>query len=284
MENNKELNAAILACMSVIGSVAKDRRNQQQSYDYVSETAVLEAAQPAMVKNGLVMSLIEIENSFREVKETMKGGKLTLSGGTFVFKVEHVETGQSKLIKSMGEGMDSGDKASYKAQTGARKNALFDLFLIPRTDDPEKDEAPNWTNEQIEAARIARQSQNSAPTVSQPAKTEKPTSTGILAPKTAPVGDDWKAVCIHFGKNKDKALGGLTKKTLYGWWANWQPEPWKGKINPKDQRLRDALDAAGAHYKFGAPKDEATELPEEAEQHNQEPVGEPDLEEDDIPF
>lgn len=152
---NKELNTAIIACMDEIGSVSKDKRNGQQQYDYVSETAVLAAAHPAMVKNGLVMSLADIEHPFREVKQTKSGGSLTLTGGIYVFKVEHAGTGQFKLTKSMGEGMDSGDKASYKAQTGARKNAIFDLFLIPRTDDPEKDEAPHYTAEQIQEARKA---------------------------------------------------------------------------------------------------------------------------------
>src|SRR5574340_328981 len=40
----------------------------------------------------------------------------------------------------IGEGQDRGDKATYKAMTGATKYALLKLFLIPTGDDPEKDE------------------------------------------------------------------------------------------------------------------------------------------------
>jgi hypothetical protein len=179
--NNRELNGAILACMHEIGSVSKDKRNGQQQYDYVSETAVLAAAQPAMVKNGLVMSLAEIEHPFRESKDTKTGGKLTLTGGVYVFKVEHAATGQFKLIKSMGEGMDSGDKASYKAQTGARKNAIFDMFLIPRTDDPEKDEAPNMTSEELQEARKAP---SPSPTRPKAVLTDKTPTQGNQTAKT----------------------------------------------------------------------------------------------------
>jgi hypothetical protein len=49
--------------------------------------------------------------------------------------------GKDKLeFTVIGEGQDRGDKATYKAMTGATKYALLKLFLIPTGDDPEKDE------------------------------------------------------------------------------------------------------------------------------------------------
>jgi hypothetical protein len=42
----------------------------------------------------------------------------------------------------VGEGQDAGDKAVYKAMTGALKYCLLKTFLIPTGDDPERDETP----------------------------------------------------------------------------------------------------------------------------------------------
>lgn len=60
----------------------------------------------------------------------------------------------------------------------------------------------------------------------------------------------WKTVVIPFGKNKGSALGNLPKPTIFGWWANWQPRPYKGRISEVDAQLRKALDMAGIYYKF----------------------------------
>jgi hypothetical protein len=42
-------------------------------------------------------------------------------------------------VPSYGEGRDSGDKAPYKALTGALKYALIQTFLIATGDDPEEE-------------------------------------------------------------------------------------------------------------------------------------------------
>ena len=46
------------------------------------------------------------------------------------------------LVKEVpGEGLDAGDKAPYKAMTGALKYALLQSFLLPTGDDPEEERA-----------------------------------------------------------------------------------------------------------------------------------------------
>jgi len=55
---------------------------------------------------------------------------------------------------------------------------------------------------------------------------------------------DWKAVAIHFGKNKGVELGRLESKSL-GWYiSEWQPKEYKGRFSDADLALRAALDAA----------------------------------------
>jgi hypothetical protein len=50
-----------------------------------------------------------------------------------------VESGEAVVVKVPGEGLDGGDKATYKAMTGALKYALLQTFLIATGDDPENE-------------------------------------------------------------------------------------------------------------------------------------------------
>jgi len=65
---------------------------------------------------------------------------------------------------------------------------------------------------------------------------------------------DWRTVVIHFGKNKGTALGDLSPKSLDWWIREWNPQPFKGKIDDASQNLRDALDMAAGDV---ADKEEA---------------------------
>ena len=48
--------------------------------------------------------------------------------------------GQTEEADGYGEGVDSGDKAPYKAITGGRKYALASLLGLATSDDPERDQ------------------------------------------------------------------------------------------------------------------------------------------------
>ena len=48
-----------------------------------------------------------------------------------------VDSGEEIVAKVAGQGLDAGDKAPYKAITGALKYALLQSFLLATGDDPE---------------------------------------------------------------------------------------------------------------------------------------------------
>ena len=50
-----------------------------------------------------------------------------------------VDTGEEITAKVAGQGLDAGDKAPYKAMTGALKYALLQSFLLATGDDPEEE-------------------------------------------------------------------------------------------------------------------------------------------------
>ena len=56
-------------------------------------------------------------------------------------RLADVDTGETITAKVAGQGLDSGDKAPYKAMTGALKYALLQSFLLATGDDPEDERA-----------------------------------------------------------------------------------------------------------------------------------------------
>jgi hypothetical protein len=66
-------------------------------------------------------------------------GKQALLTLRFTWTLTDGESGETISFQSIGTGADSGDKAAYKAATGALKYALLTGFLIPTGDDPEAD-------------------------------------------------------------------------------------------------------------------------------------------------
>ena len=115
--------------MQMIGAVGKDSRNQQQGFQYRGIDAVMNALNPVMAKLGLFMTPEVLEQT-REERQGRNGGNLLYS----VMKIKYTlyaPDGSNVACVVVGEGMDSGDKASNKAMSIAFKYAAFQLFCIP---------------------------------------------------------------------------------------------------------------------------------------------------------
>jgi len=132
------LVAAVCAVMDEVGMVAKGGYNEQQRYRYASDVDLLKALQPAMASHGLMMAPCDIVHGEAHEKATKKGGTMIVRTVTVSYELRHV-SGESMVVMTAGEGMDSGDKSLYKALTGAYKYALRQTFAIPTGDDAEVD-------------------------------------------------------------------------------------------------------------------------------------------------
>ena len=119
----------INAVMSDIGAVGKTSKNTTQGFMFRGIDAVMNAINPALVKNKLFI-VPEILEQTREERQTTKGGTLIYS----ICKVKYTfyaEDGSNITCTVIGEGMDSGDKATNKAMSIAFKYACFQVFCIP---------------------------------------------------------------------------------------------------------------------------------------------------------
>ena len=66
------------------------------------------------------------------------------------FYLYDTETGFYETTVITGEAIDKGDKAGYKAYTGALKYYLADTFMVATGDDPEKESPDNKMNDKTE--------------------------------------------------------------------------------------------------------------------------------------
>lgn len=130
----------INAILSEIDPISKESKNQQQGFYYRGVDAVMNAMAPLFAKHKLFI-VPEVIDQRREERTTNKGATLIYSVITMRYTF-FAEDGTSLSAVVIGEGMDSGDKASNKAMAIAFKYACFQVFCIPTEEtapDPDKE-------------------------------------------------------------------------------------------------------------------------------------------------
>ena len=129
--------AAITAELSKIG-IAKDSKNQSQGYAFRGIDQVYGALSPLLAKHGLCI-LPRVKD--RQVIERQNKSGTALFNVTLTVEFDFVaaEDGSKHTVITVGEAMDSGDKASNKAMSAAYKYAAFQTFCIPTEGDNDAD-------------------------------------------------------------------------------------------------------------------------------------------------
>lgn len=128
MENG-QIYAAISAAMADISAIGKYKYNQKQDFKFRGIDDVMNALKPILTKNK-IFTVPQVLEQTREIKGTAKGGELRYSLLRIAFRF-YATDGSFVEAVTLGEGMDSGDKASNKAMAIAYKYALFQVFCIP---------------------------------------------------------------------------------------------------------------------------------------------------------
>jgi len=132
------LVAKLAAVMAGIKHVPKRGRNAFHGYDYATEADIADAVREGLAEQG-VMIFPSVEKLEWRSVETKSGAQAVATLHVRFCVTDGVETREFLML---GEGQDGGDKATYKAMTGAQKYMLLKLFLISTGDDPEADDAP----------------------------------------------------------------------------------------------------------------------------------------------
>lgn len=158
----KNIHQAINAVMKDVGAVGKNKKNDTQKYMYRGIDDVMAALAPAMQEHGIYVTPEVLEQA-REEREG-RTSKLLYS----IVKVKYTFwalDGSNVETVVMGEGMDSGDKATNKAMSAAFKYALLQTFCIPTEEmaDSEQD-SPEVAKGQLQNHQPRRLTQQEAET------------------------------------------------------------------------------------------------------------------------
>ena len=132
---------AICAVQSALSQngIEKNRKNSQGSgYNFRGIDDVYNAIAPVLAKNGLCI-LPRIISRQCDERISKSGNTLFYVTVEAEFDFVSSEDGSKHTIKTYGEAMDSGDKATSKAMSAAYKYAAFMAFSIPTEGDNDAD-------------------------------------------------------------------------------------------------------------------------------------------------
>jgi hypothetical protein len=129
---------AINNAMADIEAIGKNSKNMQQGFKFRGIDDVYNYLHGIFAKHKIF--------TITEVLEDKSEERQSKSGATLLYRIlkikytVYAEDGSSVSGIVIGEGMDSGDKASNKAMAIAHKYFLTQLFIIPTLDQSDPDE------------------------------------------------------------------------------------------------------------------------------------------------
>lgn len=124
--------------LSTVG-ITKDRTNTQGSgYKFRGIDDVYNAIAPLLAKHALCILPRVLTRECVE-RLSKNGGALFYVTVEVEFDFVSAEDGSKHTVKTFGEAMDSGDKATNKAMSAAYKYAAFQAFSIPTESDNDAD-------------------------------------------------------------------------------------------------------------------------------------------------
>lgn len=222
-EQTNDLVSALVKASAEIKTAKKDAENPFFKSRYSDLPSIVEACKSALLKNNLVVTQ----------------STTLVNGVTALVTTLHHTSGQWIRGYYPVTAVKADPQAMGSAITYARRYALSAIVGVVSEDD---DDGESAMGRSVYSAPKRNGIEYIEPVsrVTTQGNSEEP----IKASASADGLIDWKSVKIHFGKNKDMALGTLTPRSLSWWIREWTPQPFKGKTSPQDEVLRSALDQA----------------------------------------
>jgi len=131
------LAAAVVEAMKRVRYVKETGKNDFHGYKYASDEDFLILVQPALADVGLCLLPSVTEVRTLEHSPDKKGAPRYRTELVQTWELLHV-SGESRMLSVPACGLDSEDKGTYKALTGALKYLVRHLLLIPTGADPER--------------------------------------------------------------------------------------------------------------------------------------------------
>lgn len=138
-ETTPTVHQAMLGVMRQVRAVGKDSHNGHGNFNFRGIDATLNAIGPAMRDHGILplpqvmeqsAEMVEVGNNRTRTRMVTVTVRYTFAG----------PAGDTVVVETPGEAMDSGDKAITKAMSVAYRTALLQTFALPTQEkDPDAD-------------------------------------------------------------------------------------------------------------------------------------------------
>lgn len=136
MIEHKSLAEAQLAVMEEVSYVQK-QNIKGLSYAVATESDVIAALRPAMIKHGITSCPVAVAQMDSGRWETKTGGAMNMIRLAVTYRFTHVPTKEFLDIQVVGEAANVSDKGSAAAMTQSQKYSLLEFFLLERGTDPD---------------------------------------------------------------------------------------------------------------------------------------------------
>src|SRR6266849_3013187 len=127
-----------------IGYIQKRGYNERHNYNYVAAADIAGTIGDILAELGVVV-IPRLESITYEPPAPGRLDSVRVARVIMAYIFTDVNSCEEITARVAGEGLDVGDKASYKAMTGALKYALLQSFLLATGDDPEDERADSRT-------------------------------------------------------------------------------------------------------------------------------------------
>jgi hypothetical protein len=140
--------------MSIRG-IAKSERNSGQNFNFRGIDQAMIHLSPLFAEYHIIM-MPEVLDRHIEVVTNANGKILLHVMLTVKYTFTSTEDGSTVVCSVAGEGMDSGDKATAKAMSGAYKYACFQALSIPVKGTPDSDNTDDEVDAGLQLTLVQR--------------------------------------------------------------------------------------------------------------------------------
>ena len=120
-----------------LGYVQKRGHNERHNYNYVTAAELAGSVGDILAELGVIV----IPQLQSISSEPPRSSSERIARIVMNYRFVDARSGEELNVRVAGEGADAGDKAPYKAMTGALKYALLQSFLLATGDDAEDERA-----------------------------------------------------------------------------------------------------------------------------------------------
>lgn len=172
IKSSEKIGSIAKKLSEVLGEVQrvpKRGTNDFHKYSYATEADILDAVRGALAARQVAL-VTDVEVISDESLSTQRGGAERLVRVRLTVRLVDGESGEWLESNAIGDGTDRGDKAVYKATTGAMKYWTMKTFMVSTGDDAEADDGKGESDQQ-------RRDRNFKPRPAQGQQAQKPAAT-----------------------------------------------------------------------------------------------------------